>query len=240
MAILLGSYFLGVISPHLMVLLNARVAAGSIYQTIDRNVHFRYPTRKNVKVLNGLDLVVEPGQTVALVGHSGCGKSTLVGLITRLYEAESGTVTIDGYDVRHVNIEWLRNVVGVVQQEPVLFSDTIEANLKAGNSNASQQLIVEACRTANAHDFIKKLPHGYKTIIGEGGVQLSGGQKQRIAIARTLIRNPKILLLDEATSALDTHSEAIVQVIICITFMSKLMKANRRNSSTRTLSFTLL
>ncbi|KHJ99471.1 ABC transporter transmembrane region, partial [Oesophagostomum dentatum] len=201
-SMMIGAYFLGVISPHLMVLLNARVSAATIYHIIDRvpeidsyseegktptnvtgeivfeDVHFRYPTRKDTKVLNGLSITIKPGETVAFVGHSGCGKSTAVGLITRLYEAESGTVKIDGTDVRNVNIEWLRNTVGIVQQEPTLFNGTIE---------------------------------GYSTIIGDGAVQLSGGQKQRIAIARTLARNPRILLLDEATSALDANSESIVQ-----------------------------
>ncbi|PIO77339.1 ABC transporter, ATP-binding protein [Teladorsagia circumcincta] len=235
MSILLGAYFLGLISPHLMVLLNARVAAATIYQTIDRvpkidvysqvgrkpdqvkgrvvfeNVHFRYPSRKDVKVLDNMNLVVEPGQTVALVGHSGCGKSTSVGLLTRLYEPESGRVTLDGDDVRELNIEWLRNAVGIVQQEPCLFNDTVEGNLKIGNPHISMEQIVYVCKMANAHDFIMKLPKAYETYIGDGGVQLSGGQKQRIAIARTLARDPKVLLLDEATSALDAQSESIVQ-----------------------------
>ncbi|KAF1748490.1 hypothetical protein GCK72_024957 [Caenorhabditis remanei] len=163
MAMLLGAYFLGLISPHLMVLLNARVAAASIYKTIDRvpkidpyasggkkldkvvgrvtfrNVHFRYPTRKEAKVLNGLDLTVEPGTSVALVGHSGCGKSTSVGLLTRLYEPEDGTVQVDGVDVRDLNLEWLRNIVGIVQQEPILFNDTIHNNLLIGNTGASRE-----------------------------------------------------------------------------------------------------
>ncbi|KAK0395277.1 hypothetical protein QR680_001199 [Steinernema hermaphroditum] len=236
-SMLLGAYFLGLVSPHLMVLLSARVAAGSIYSTIDRRpkidvyseegrrlkdedvegrvefkgVHFRYPTRKEAKVLNGLNLVIEPGQTVALVGHSGCGKSTSVGLLTRLYECEAGEVLLDGADVKSLNIQWLRNVVGIVQQEPILFNDTIEENLKFGFPECSRERMVEVCKMANAHDFIMKLPKGYETRIGEGGVQLSGGQKQRIAIARTLARDPKVLLLDEATSALDAQSESIVQ-----------------------------
>ncbi|KAK6732073.1 hypothetical protein RB195_016443 [Necator americanus] len=238
MSMLLGAYFLGLISPHLMVLLNARVAAASIYQTIDRvpkidvysplgrrpdriqgrvvfeNVHFRYPSRKEVKVLNGLNLVVEAGQTVALVGHSGCGKSTSVGLLTRLYEPESGRVTLDGEDVRGLNIEWLRNAVGIVQQEPCLFNDTVAGNLRMGNPHISLEQMVYVCKMANAHDFIVKLPKGYETYIGDGGVQLSGGQKQRIAIARTLARDPKVLLLDEATSALDAQSESIVQATL--------------------------
>ncbi|VDM25547.1 unnamed protein product [Toxocara canis] len=238
MSMLLGAYFLGLVSPHLMVLLNARVAAGSIYQIIDRkpkidpysdfgvrqedivgrvvfkDVHFRYPTRKDVKVLNGLNLVIEPGETVALVGHSGCGKSTTMGLLTRLYEPEIGTVTIDGNDVRDLNIEWLRNIIGVVQQEPAIFNDTIESNLRMGNPTIDRKMMVEICKMANAHEFIEALSEGYETRIGDGGVQLSGGQKQRIAIARVLARNPKILLLDEATSALDAQSEAAVQAAL--------------------------
>uniref|UniRef100_A0A0N5BVD9 Transferred entry: 7.6.2.2 n=1 Tax=Strongyloides papillosus TaxID=174720 RepID=A0A0N5BVD9_STREA len=235
MSMLLGAYFLGLVSPHLTVLLNARVSASTLYNTIDRvppidcyskkgkvienvigkvqfkNVHFRYPTRKDQKILHGIDFEVNPGETVALVGHSGCGKSTSVGLITRLYEPEEGSVTIDNVEVRDLNIDWLRNIVGIVQQEPILFSDTLAENLRMGNPNITHEQMIEVCKMANAHEFIENLPDKYETLIGEGGVQLSGGQKQRIAIARTLARDPKILLLDEATSALDTQSESIVQ-----------------------------
>uniref|UniRef100_A0A1I7US64 ABC transporter ATP-binding protein n=1 Tax=Caenorhabditis tropicalis TaxID=1561998 RepID=A0A1I7US64_9PELO len=234
-SMLIGAYFLGLISPHLMVLLNARVAAATIYEIIDRtpdidaystegrkitnivgtvefeNVHFRYPTRKKAKVLNGLNLTIEPGTSVALVGHSGCGKSTSVGLLTRLYEQENGKVLIDGQDVRELNIDWLRKVVGIVQQEPILFNDTIHNNLLIGNPDATRDDMIRVAKMANAHDFILKMPKGYDTVIGDGGVQLSGGQKQRVAIARTLIRDPKVLLLDEATSALDAQSESVVQ-----------------------------
>ena len=114
--------------------------------------------RKEAKVLNGLNLVIEPGQSVALVGHSGCGKSTSVGLLTRLYEPEAGNVMLDGNDVRELNIEWLRNVVGIVQQEPILFNDTIANNLKFGNPHATQEQLVHVCKMANAHDFIMKTP----------------------------------------------------------------------------------
>ncbi|CEF69681.1 LP14331p [Strongyloides ratti] len=235
MGMMLGAYFLGLISPHLMVILNARVAAAEIYKTIDRippidcysnngkiltnvegkvefkNVHFRYPTRKEHKILNGINIVINPGETVAFVGHSGCGKSTSVGLLTRLYEIEEGSITIDGIDIKNINIECLRNIIGIVQQEPILFTATLAENIQMGNPNISREDMIKVCRMANATEFIDKLPDGYDTLIGEGGVQLSGGMKQRIAIARTLARNPKILLLDEATSALDTKSESIVQ-----------------------------
>ncbi|CAD5219768.1 unnamed protein product [Bursaphelenchus okinawaensis] len=234
-AILSGAYHLGNASPHLMVMLTARVSAATIYKTIERtpeidsysvkgrklfdlkgkivfkNVAFRYPSRKDVKVLKSLSFTVQPGQTVALVGHSGSGKSTVVGILNRLYEYESGYVTIDGHDVRDLNLKWLRQTVGTVQQEPIIFNATVEENLKIGNPDLTEKAMVQACQLANAHEFIENLPDGYLTRIGDGGVQLSGGQKQRIAIARTMARDPKILLLDEATSALDAQSEAIVQ-----------------------------
>ncbi|KAK0393006.1 hypothetical protein QR680_000014 [Steinernema hermaphroditum] len=238
MAIMSGAYHLGQASPHLMVMLNARIAASTVYNTIDRKpkidaysaegrkiynvegkivfkkVSFRYPSRKDVKVLRSLSLNIQPGQTIALVGHSGSGKSTCVGILNRLYEYESGQVTIDGHDIRELNVKWLRTVIGTVQQHPVIFNDTVENNLKVGNVLLNETDMVEACKMANAHQFIESLPNGYQTRIGEGGVQLSGGQKQRIAIARTLARDPKILLLDEATSALDAQSEATVQVAL--------------------------
>ncbi|KAH7727412.1 CRE-PGP-14 protein [Aphelenchoides avenae] len=238
LAIMSGAYHLGMASPHLMVLLTARVAAATVYKTIARvppidpysekgrkvydlngkivfkNVSFRYPSRKDVQVLKKFSFSVQPGQTVALVGHSGSGKSTIVGLLTRMYEYESGTVTIDGHDIRDLNVRWLRTVIGTVQQEPIIFNDTVENNLRMGCATLTEKQMVEACKMANAHEFIEALPEGYNTRIGDGGVQLSGGQKQRIAIARTLARDPKILLLDEATSALDAHSEAIVQASI--------------------------
>ncbi|TKR95985.1 hypothetical protein L596_010072 [Steinernema carpocapsae] len=234
-SILFGSYFLGIMSPHFVTILKARVAAAVIYKTIDRvssidssdesgkvldnpigsvelkDVHFNYPTRKDVKVLRGLTWSAKPGETVALVGHSGSGKSTSIGLLTRLYECSSGEVTIDGLDVRKLNIFNLRNIVGVVEQEPTLFNGTIAENIRFGNPEITDEQIVEVCKMANAHDFIQALTDKYNTVIGAGGVQLSGGQKQRIAIARAISRNPKILLLDEATSALDAESETIVQ-----------------------------
>ncbi|VDO42214.1 unnamed protein product [Brugia timori] len=233
--IMFGSYYLGVLSPHLMAVLNARVAAADIYKIIDRkpsidssstdgiklkeikgqvefrNVKFSYPTSKEHLVLNGLSWIAKPGDTIAFVGHSGCGKSTSIGLLTRLYTCNSGTVLIDGINVLDINVHSLRNVVGVVQQEPLLFTGTVKENVRLGNLNLTDQEIIDVCKTANAHDFISKLSEGYDTKIGAGGIQLSGGQKQRIAIARTIARNPKILLLDEATSALDAESEVVVQ-----------------------------
>ncbi|VDM46591.1 unnamed protein product [Toxocara canis] len=234
-AIVFGGYFLGILSPHLMAITKAKVAAAVIYQTIDRvpsidssskdgiqmiksegsiqftDVHFAYPTRKDKAVFSRLTFSVNAGDTVALVGHSGCGKSTVIGLLTRLYECTAGTVTIDGVDVRKVRTDSLRNIVGVVQQEPMLFSGTIKENIRLGRADATDDEIVEYCKMANAHCFIENLPEGYNTAIGAGGIQLSGGQKQRIAIARTIARNPRILLLDEATSALDAESEIAVQ-----------------------------
>lgn len=180
-------------------------------------------------MLKGLNLNISAGETVALVGSSGCGKSTIIQLIQRFYDPTFGEVgnqnshfsfrrcyfllqvCLDGNDLKHFNLSWLREHIGVVGQEPVLFATTIAENIRYGNKHATMLDIERAARKANAHDFILCLPKGYNTVIGERGAQLSGGQKQRIAIARALIRNPKILLLDEATSALDMHSEAKVQ-----------------------------
>ncbi|KAH0821045.1 hypothetical protein GEV33_001746 [Tenebrio molitor] len=179
-----------------------------------KNVHFQYPSRPDVKILQGFNLDIKSGETVALVGSSGCGKSTCIQLIQRFYDAVSGSVTIDDNNITKLNLTWLRNKIGVVGQEPALFAATIADNIKYGNVSATQDDIEKAAKKANAHNFIKSLPRGYNTLIGERGAQISGGQKQRIAIARALIREPKILLLDEATSALDTTSEAEVQAAL--------------------------
>jgi len=176
-----------------------------------RDVWFRYPSRPDVPVLNGLNLTVSVGTTVALVGSSGCGKSTTVQLIQRFYDAERGQVFIDGIDIRDYNLPHLRKFIGVVSQEPVLFGTSIAENISYGRDGVSQAEIEQAAKMANAYNFIDKLPLKFDTLVGDRGAQLSGGQKQRIAIARALVRNPKILLLDEATSALDTESESIVQ-----------------------------
>ncbi|KAG8222229.1 hypothetical protein J437_LFUL001427 [Ladona fulva] len=175
------------------------------------DVHFNYPSRTEVKILNGLNLNINRGQTVALVGSSGCGKSTCIQLIQRFYDPLKGTVKLDGRDLKTLNTNWLRKHIGVVGQEPVLFGYTIAENIRLGREEVSDEEIQKAAKQANAHDFIMKLPQKYDTLVGERGAQISGGQKQRIAIARALVRNPSILLLDEATSALDTGSEAKVQ-----------------------------
>ncbi|PRD36013.1 UNVERIFIED_CONTAM: Abcb1b [Trichonephila clavipes] len=179
-----------------------------------KNVHFNYPARQTVQVLRGVSLNIQPGETVALVGPSGCGKSTIIQLILRFYDTLEGMVEVDGHNVRDLNVGWLRDNIGLVGQEPVLFSTTISENIRYGKQDATQEEIEEAAKVANVHDFINTLPMKYNTLVGERGTQLSGGQKQRIAIARALIKNPKILLLDEATSALDTESEAVVQAAL--------------------------
>ena len=176
-----------------------------------KGVTFAYPTRPDIKVMEDFSLDIEVGKTYALVGPSGCGKSTIIQLILRFYDPLSGEVLVGGRDVRELNTRWLRQNIGVVSQEPVLFDTTIAENIKYGKEGATDEEMKAAAISANAHDFISKLPDGYSTLVGEAGTQLSGGQKQRIAIARALIRDPKILLLDEATSALDTESESVVQ-----------------------------
>jgi len=178
-----------------------------------RNVRFRYPTRPDVKVLRGVTLTVQKGRKLALVGSSGCGKSTVVSLLERFYDAEDGEVAIDGNNVSTLNIQWLRSHIGIVSQEPVLFGCSIAENIAYGDNSreVSKDEIEAAAKAANIHSFINSLPMGYDTLVGDKGTLISGGQKQRIAIARALIRNPRILLLDEATSALDTESEKVVQ-----------------------------
>ncbi|XP_070567625.1 ATP-dependent translocase ABCB1-like isoform X2 [Ptychodera flava] len=233
-AVLIGAFSLGNAGPSIGDIATARGAAAHIWEIIDNqpsidsssldgekppiegniefeDVHFQYPSRKTVKVLQGMNLTVSVGQTVALVGSSGCGKSTSVQLIQRFYDTIEGSVKVDGKDVKDMNVNWLREHIGVVSQEPVLFGTTIADNIRYGREDVTQAEIEKACKEANAHDFISALPDGYGTLVGERGAQLSGGQKQRVAIARALVRDPKILLLDEATSALDTESEATVQ-----------------------------
>ncbi|KAL8522684.1 hypothetical protein ACS0TY_012863 [Phlomoides rotata] len=177
-----------------------------------RNVSFNYPTRPHVQVFRDFSLKISKGQTVALVGESGSGKSTVISLLQRFYDPDSGQITLDGIEIDKLQVKWLRQQMGLVSQEPVLFNDTIRANIAYGKEgNATEAEIIAAAQQANAHKFISGLQQGYETVVGEQGVQLSGGQKQRVAIARAIIKRPKILLLDEATSALDAESERIVQ-----------------------------
>ncbi|CAN2389827.1 Multidrug resistance protein, partial [Pristimantis euphronides] len=176
-----------------------------------KNVHFAYPSRPDTQILTGLNLKVSAGKTLALVGTSGCGKSTTIQLLQRFYEATEGEITLDGHEIRSLNIKWLRDNIGVVSQEPVLFGTTIRENIRLGRDGATDEEIEQAAKEANAYDFILRLPDQFNTMVGERGAQLSGGQKQRIAIARALVQDPKILLLDETMSALDIQNEAIVQ-----------------------------
>uniref|UniRef100_A0A8C3VK36 Uncharacterized protein n=1 Tax=Catagonus wagneri TaxID=51154 RepID=A0A8C3VK36_9CETA len=241
LSILMGASGVGQASLSIEAFANARGEAYEIFKIIDslspkpsidsysknghkpdnikgnlefRNVHFSYPYQNEVKILKGLNLKVESGQTVALVGNSGCGKSTTVQLMQRLYDPTEGVVSIDGQDIRTISVRYLREIIGVVSQEPVLFATTIAENIRYGRENVTMEEIEKAVKEANAYDFIMKLPNKSDTLVGERGAQLSGGQKQRIAIIRALVRNPKILLLDEAMSALDTESEAVVQVAL--------------------------
>jgi subfamily B ATP-binding cassette protein MsbA len=172
------------------------------------NVSFRYEAEP---VLTEVDLTIAPGEIVALVGGSGAGKSTFVNLLPRFYDVSGGRITIDGCDVRDVNLSSLRGLMGLVTQEVVLFNDTVRNNIAYGLDNADDDRVIDAAKAANAHDFISAMPQGYDTEIGESGVLLSGGQRQRLAIARALFKDPPILILDEATSALDTESERLVQ-----------------------------
>ncbi|XP_014474963.1 PREDICTED: multidrug resistance protein homolog 49 isoform X2 [Dinoponera quadriceps] len=238
-ALIFGSWMLGqalAFAPNFNM---AKISAGRIFRLLDRmpqitspagsegkdvgwkadgmiqfsKVEFQYPTRPEVQVLKGLNLIVKPGQMVALVGQSGCGKSTCIQLLQRLYDPLSGDVTLDRRDIASVSLARLRSQLGVVGQEPVLFDRTIAENIAYGDNYRQVPMdeIIEAAKRSNIHSFVSSLPLGYDTRLGTKGTQLSGGQKQRIAIARALVRNPRVLLLDEATSALDTQSEKVVQ-----------------------------
>ncbi|PKC11454.1 P-loop containing nucleoside triphosphate hydrolase protein [Rhizophagus irregularis] len=176
-----------------------------------KDVKFSYPERPDTTVLNGLDLTIHQGQTVALVGKSGNGKSTVAALLQRIYEPTHGSIMLDYEDLKGLELRWLRENVGIVSQEPVLFDMTIAENISYGKDDATKEEIETVAKQVNLHEFILNLPNGYDTKLGSCGSQLSGGQKQRIAIARVLLIDPKILILDEATSALDTTNEAIVQ-----------------------------
>uniref|UniRef100_A0A7N8WJ31 ATP-binding cassette, sub-family B (MDR/TAP), member 4 n=1 Tax=Mastacembelus armatus TaxID=205130 RepID=A0A7N8WJ31_9TELE len=236
--VLIGVFTVGQTSPNITTFASARGAAHKVYSIIDRipsidsysedgfkpdfnqgnielkNIHFCYPSRPDVKVLNNMSLSVKSGETFALVGSSGCGKSTTIQLLLRFYDPQEGSISIDGHDIRSLNIRYLREMIGVVSQEPILFATTIAENIRYGRPDVTQQEIEQAAKEANAYDFIMNLPDKFETLVGDRGTQMSGGQKQRIAIARALVRNPKILLMDEATSALDAESETIVQAAL--------------------------
>ncbi|NXH46107.1 ABCBB protein, partial [Dicaeum eximium] len=233
--VLIGALNLGQASPCLEAFATGRGAAANIFETIDKkptidcmsedgykldkvrgeiefhNVTFNYPSRPDVKILDNLNMVIKAGETTAFVGASGAGKSTTIQLIQRFYDPKEGMITLDGHDIRSLNIQWLRSQIGIVEQEPALFATTIAENIRYGRDEATMEDIIKAAKQANAYNFIMDLPQQFDTHVGEGGSQMSGGQKQRIAIARALVRNPKILLLDMATSALDNESEATVQ-----------------------------
>ncbi|KAK3990226.1 putative leptomycin B resistance protein [Cladorrhinum sp. PSN332] len=180
-----------------------------------RDVHFRYPTRPEQPVLRGLNLTISPGQYVALVGASGCGKSTTIALLERFYDPLAGGVFVDGKEISSLNVNEYRSFIALVSQEPTLYQGTIKENILLGSPNeVTDEQIKFACQEANIYDFILSMPDGFNTVVGSKGALLSGGQKQRIAIARALVRDPKILLLDEATSALDSESEHVVQAAL--------------------------
>lgn len=172
-------------------------------------VHFSY--NSEVKVLEDISFSIEPGTMVALVGPSGAGKTTITNLIPRLYDVIAGSIKIDDQDIREVTLESLRKQIGIVMQEPYLFNDTIEENLRYGKSDATEEEIIMACKAAYIHDFIMMLPENYQTMVGNRGIKLSGGEKQRVSIARVILKNPRIIILDEATSSLDSVSEEYIQ-----------------------------
>ncbi|KAG2459660.1 ABCBB protein, partial [Polypterus senegalus] len=239
-AIVISGTALGKASSFTPDYAKAKVAAAQLFKLFDRipkislqsdqgevwdsfrgelefiNCKFTYPTRPDVQILRGLQISVKPGQTLAFVGSSGCGKSTSIQLLERFYDPEEGQVLIDGYSSKDINVSFLRSKIGIVSQEPVLFDSSIAENIKYGDNtrDVSMKEVVDAAKKAYLHDFVMALPNKYETYVGAQGSQLSRGEKQRIAIARAIVRNPKILLLDEATSALDTESEKIVQAAL--------------------------
>ncbi|KAI7905965.1 P-loop containing nucleoside triphosphate hydrolase protein [Cokeromyces recurvatus] len=231
-----GSMSLTRIVPNLVAITNACSASYYVFKAIDciptiksddskgkrlpqlngaiefKNVSFSYPTRPTVRALDNISLKINPGTTVAFVGPSGSGKSTIIQLIQRFYDPEIGEVLLDGQCLKEMNVKWLRENIGTVGQQPILFNMTIRQNLLLGShEKVTEEDLINTCKEANCHRFITQLPKGYDTAVGEQGGILSGGQKQRIAIARSTLKNPSILLLDEATSALDTQSERLVQ-----------------------------
>jgi len=230
---LIVAFSLGALSDLWATFMKASGAAERIFELMDRTpampvdggevpeaisgrlelegVGFAYPSRPNLSVLRAVSLAIAPGEVLALVGPSGAGKSTVASLVGRLYDPVAGAVRLDGRDLRELDPTWWRRQVGVVAQEPVLFSASVSENIRYGREGASDAEVEAAARAANAHDFVSRFPDGYQTQVGERGVKLSGGQKQRIAIARAVLKDPRILVLDEATSALDAESEKLVQ-----------------------------
>ncbi|KAF2937624.1 hypothetical protein DAI22_03g063500 [Oryza sativa Japonica Group] len=233
--VMVGGRGLALTLSYMAQFAQGTVAAGRVFEVIDRvpeidaygaggralpavkgrmefkDVEFAYPSRPDAMVLYNLNLVIPAAKTLALVGVSGGGKSTMFALIERFYDPTRGSITLDGHDLASLNLRWLRSQIGLVGQEPVLFSTSIIENVMMGKENATRHDAISACAMANVHTFVLALPDGYDTQVGDRGAQLSGGQKQRIALARAIIRDPRILLLDEPTSALDTQSEAVVQ-----------------------------
>ncbi|XP_057538287.1 putative ABC transporter B family member 8 [Amaranthus tricolor] len=231
---IMGGLSLGSALPEMRHFTEASVAASRIFERIDRtpqideaekglildtikgeiqfeHVNFTYPSRPDTLILKDFDLKVEAGKTVALVGASGSGKSTAIALLQRFYDSNEGFVKIDGIDITSLKLKWIRGQMGLVSQDHAMFGTSIKENIMFGKLDATMDEVIGAAQAANAHNFIRQLPDGYETKIGERGALLSGGQKQRIAIARAIIKNPVILLLDEATSALDSESEKLVQ-----------------------------
>ncbi|KAL4426347.1 hypothetical protein ABPG74_006285 [Tetrahymena malaccensis] len=233
-SVLIGGFSFAQIGPCLSSFEVGKEAAEKIFKIMDRapliqmpndpkiipniqgdiifdQVEFRYPAKKDIPVHRKLSLRIQPNKKTALVGESGCGKSTVMQLLLRFYDPEQGKVTIDGYDVKSLDFRWLRNNVGYVGQEPVLFATTIRENLKFGKESATEEEMIQALKQANAWEFVSQLENQLDTFVGNAGSQISGGQKQRICIARAILKNPQILLLDEATSALDRKNEAMIQ-----------------------------
>ncbi|CBI19899.3 unnamed protein product, partial [Vitis vinifera] len=232
--VIFSGFALGQAAPNLAAIAKGRAAAANIVNMIETDstaskrldngimlpkvagqlefceVCFAYPSRPSM-VFENLSFSIYAGKTFAVVGPSGSGKSTIISMVQRFYEPTSGKILLDGHDIKNLRLKWLRAQMGLVSQEPALFATTIAGNILYGKEDADMDQVIEAAKAANAHSFVQGLPDGYQTQVGEGGTQLSGGQKQRIAIARAVLRNPKILLLDEATSALDAESELIVQ-----------------------------